>query len=138
MKKFLLFFTIIIGVSLSACRLTTDVSRTLNETSSGTTADYDVDDVSYETLFDDSVYKKFEIYFSRENFDKLIDDMEHYNDIYGSYRDNTIQEVDVTYTDGEGNTLQLNEVGFRTKGNVFTRVLPVIKEGDTVIGYQQV
>jgi len=34
--------------------------------------------------------------------------------------------------------LIVNEVGFRTKGNVFSRVLPVIKEGDQIIAYQQV
>jgi spore coat protein H len=65
--------------------------------------------------------------------------MENYNDLFGTYRDNTIQEVDILYEDGHGNEIEMLEVGFRTKGNIFSRVLPVIKdEFGNVIGYQQV
>lgn len=103
-----------------------------------TTADSMVDDVDFDVLFDDSVYKKFVIHFSEANFLKLIDDMENYHDEFGSYRDNTIQEVDITYSDGLGNVMEIREAGFRTKGNIFSRVLPVIKEGDEIVGYQQV
>lgn len=113
-------------------------TNTTATTTAVTTISANVDDVAYETLFDDSIYKKFIIYFSEENFLKLIDDMENYHDEFGNYRDNTIQEVDVTYIDGEGNVMVINEVGFRTKGNVFSRILPVIKEGDEIVGYQQV
>lgn len=103
-----------------------------------TTETPNTDDVAFDTLFDDTVYKRFVISFSRDNFLKLIDDMENYHDEFGSYRDNTIQEVDITYTDSDGNVMTINEVGFRTKGNIFSRILPVIKEGDTIVGYQQV
>ncbi|MGD9910073.1 MAG: CotH kinase family protein [Candidatus Izemoplasmatales bacterium] len=106
---------------------------------STTTTDFDIDEYTYQTLFDNAVYKKFVIHFSRANFLKLIDDMENYNDLYGSYRDNTIQEVDIDYSDSLGNRMTLYEVGFRTKGNIFSRRLPVVKDNNgNIIGYQQV
>ncbi len=154
MKKILLILVLGITVTLFACdRNTTTTSNQVTtlgsdivdfntKTNQGTeiltTEETNTDDVAYETLFDDSVYKRFVISFSTENFMKLIDDMENYYDEFGSYRDNTIQEVDITYTDSEGNVMTINEVGFRTKGNVFSRVLPVVKDGDTIVGYQQV
>ncbi|MBI9009725.1 MAG: CotH kinase family protein [Tenericutes bacterium] len=95
------------------------------------------DNVSFDTLFDDSIYKKFTIYFSEANFMKLIYDMENYYDEWGNYRDNTIQEVDVLYEDGLGNVYEINEVGFRTKGNIFSRVLPAIVEGGEIQYFQQ-
>jgi len=95
--------------------------------------------VSYETLFDNENYHKFVISFSKTNFDKLVYDMQNYFDMYGTYRDNTIQQVDIYYEDGYGNKTTMNEVGFRTKGNIYTRVLPVILDEDGfVTGYQQV
>lgn len=140
MKKVVVFFTLLFTVFLVSCDLTANNSTT-------TTTITTVQDVTttssieptYEALFDDSNYKKFEIYFSEANFLKLIYDMENYNDQFGSYRDNTIQEVDITYTDGFGMVYEVHEVGFRTKGNIFTRVLPVIKdEYGNITGYQQV
>lgn len=166
MKRRLIAGFVLLAFSLAGCELfqpssktTTDASTSvstsyqttsttsatsatsLKTTTQKTTAQpttHTVSDVSYETLFDDHVYKKFEIYFSEENFLQLIEDMENYHDAFGSYRDNTIQPVDVYYTDGLGQEYELHEVGFRTKGNIFSRVLPVIKEGDQIVGYQQV
>ncbi|XMB72384.1 CotH kinase family protein [Mycoplasmatota bacterium WC30] len=153
MKKIAVFLVIFIGVFFVGCDFittatteTTSSTRTMmstiiNQTTNDitlTTENPNVDDVSYESLFDDSNYKKLIISFSEANFLKLIYDMETYNDTFGSYRDNTIQEVDITYYDGEGNVMEVNEVGFRTKGNIFSRVLPVIKEGNEIVGYQQV
>ncbi len=145
MKKMTILLLVIISLFLTGCDFFGTTTETTELTTiqtipdiTMTTVQPTVDDVSYETLFDDSIYKKFIIYFSEENFLKLIDDMENYHDEFGNYRDNTIQEVDVTYIDDRGNVLELREVGFRTKGNIFTRVLPVIKNGDTIVGYQQV
>ncbi len=150
MKKVAVLLVIFMGVFFVSCDFLTTINRTTETTSTNintnlTTNDVsltaessNVDDVSYENLFDDSNYKKLVISFSEANFLKLIYDMETYNDKFGNYRDNTIQEVDITYSDGEGNILQVNEVGFRTKGNIFSRFLPVIKEGDEIVGYQQV
>jgi len=107
------------------------------ETNPYINSDPNTDDVEFDILFDDSIYKKFTIYFSEDNFIKLIDDMENYNDQWGNYRDNTIQEVDILYEDGEGNIMELNEVGFRTKGNIFSRVLPAIVEEGEIQYFQQ-
>lgn len=96
-------------------------------------------DAPYETLFDNTVYKKFTISFTEASFLKLIKDMEDYYAFYHSYRDNTIQEVDISYEDSEGNSFTAYEVGFRTKGNVFSRRLPVIKNKfGYITDYQQV
>jgi len=148
MKKLLVVSLVILSLFLTGCDFLNQTSEETTSTISTVYPTYTefpttsppatVDDVAYETLFDDSIYKKFIISFSEANFLKLIDDMENYFDEFGSYRDNTIQEVDVTYIDDRGNILVLNEVGFRTKGNIFSRVLPVIKEGNNIVGYQQV
>lgn len=156
MKKTAIFLVFTLFIFIVGCDALTTKTTTASTTSTttaattstavSTTEEIDVtttqnnlvDDVAYDDLFDDSNYKKFVIYFSEANFLKLIDDMINYKDEFGSYRDNTIQEVDITYYDGKGNVMEVNEVGFRTKGNVFTRVLPVILEGDEIVGYQQV
>lgn len=144
MKRMLLGLLMMITTLLVGCDLftTTQSSQTTTQDfvsqTTMTTAESMVDDVSFDVLFDDTIYKKFIIHFSEANFLQLIYDMENYHDEFGSYRDNTIQEVDITYSDGLGNVMEVREVGFRTKGNVFSRVLPVIKEGDEIVGYQQV
>lgn len=96
------------------------------------------DDVAYEDLFDDANFKKMTLYFNKEDLIQLIENMERYNSIFGdewtnNYRDNTTIPVDVVYEDGNGNSLIMNEVGYRTKGNIFSRVPPgVIDEGNIV------
>lgn len=144
MKKGLILILFLFTLTVGACTNTSTSSTTLttltvptSETESQTTLS--PNQISYDTLFDATKYHKFTIYFSRANFDKLVFDMESYHDQFGSYRDNTIQQVDMTYEDGDGNLAYYNEVGFRTKGNIFSRVLPVIKDNNgVVIGYQQV
>lgn len=144
-RGFLLVSFLILAFLLSGCEFlnttttTTITSTTSTDTITTTTTTADQDELLYQTLFDNSVYKKFTIHFSQANFLKLIDDMENYYDEFGSYRDNTIQEVDIDYTDSDGNQVTMYEVGFRTKGNIFSRVLPVIKDSNgDIIGYQQV
>ncbi|MBU1144256.1 MAG: CotH kinase family protein [Firmicutes bacterium] len=143
-KKTFVFFTLILFLLLVGCNFNTisDTKITGDSTTSTTSSTITTetaDALAYSQLFDNTIYKKFVITFSRDNFLKLIDDMENYNDLYGSYRDNTIQEVDLYYEDGYGNQETYYEVGFRTKGNIFSRVLPVIKdEFGEIIGYQQV
>ncbi len=149
-KKAILFSMFFLLLFLTGCDLfsQTTTTNTLGTSTSTTTTTsegstdlttQEVIDLSYVNLFDNQVYKKFVIHFSEANFLKLIDDMENYNDIYGSYRDNTIQEVDIEYTDSLGNIIVMNEVGFRTKGNIFSRRLPVVKDNQgNIVGYQQV
>ncbi|MBU1020896.1 MAG: hypothetical protein KJ847_06735, partial [Firmicutes bacterium] len=82
----------------------------------------------YEKLFDHTVRHTFIIEFTRSEFNGLIDDMEAYNDIFGSYRSNNYRRVNVTYiADGEVQTI--NEVGFRSKGNDYSRRLPISENG---------
>ncbi|PKL01436.1 MAG: hypothetical protein CVV56_00185 [Tenericutes bacterium HGW-Tenericutes-1] len=144
-RKFAVLMTAFLFVFMVGCQListTETISITLPPIVTTTSNDLTTDElnpVSYESLFDNNVKHRFVISFSQANFDKLVQDMINYNDQFGSYRDNTIQEVDILYEDSYGNRVELNEVGFRTKGNIFSRVLPVIldNKGD-VIGYQQV
>ncbi len=147
MRKGLLLLLLGILFFIQACTLSTTTtsltasnsSTTTQSTTTVSTSESETNPVSYETLFQRENYKKFTLYFSKANFDKLIDDMENYYDEFGSYRDNTIQEVDMVYEDGYGNILSVNEVGFRTKGNIFSRRLPIVRdELGNVIGYQQV
>lgn len=143
-KKLLVLFTAAFAaLFLSACGLdsTKTDATTATTREDGTTSAFTTDEVDplYAALFDNANYHKIVLSFSRENFDKLIDDMQNYYDEFGSYRDNTIQEVDLRYEDGDGNVIDEYEVGFRTRGNIFTRRLPVVLDDDgNVVGYQQV
>jgi spore coat protein CotH len=78
----------------------------------------------YNRLFDRSIYKSFTITFTQENFDQLLTNMQAYYDLYGNYRDNNLIPVDVSYTDGTGESFTIYEVGFRTKSNT-SRNLPL-------------
>jgi hypothetical protein len=78
----------------------------------------------YKALFNRSVTKTFTITFTEEAFDRLILNMEEYFAKYGTYRDNSMQPVDVAYEDSLGNAFTLVDVGFRTKSNT-TRNLPM-------------
>ncbi len=145
-KKTAVLMTAFLVVFVMGCQLTTlstssdttTLPTIITTTSDELTTD-EMNPVSYESLFDNAVKHRFVISFSQANFDKLIEDMINYKDQFGTYRDNTIQEVDILYEDSYGNRVQLNEVGFRTKGNIFTRVLPVLLDNKgNVLGYQQV
>lgn len=146
MRKGLLTCLFLLVGFVQACTLPTttlstvaSTTRTTNSNVTVSTSESQTHPVSYETLFERGNYKKFTLYFSKPNFDKLIFDMENYFDQFGTYRDNTIQEVDMVYEDGYGNVLSVNEVGFRTKGNIFSRRLPIVRDDQgNIIGYQQV
>lgn len=146
LKKVALLSMIGLFMFLSGCSFLTSsdaTSQTLTTMSStndttSTTAKV-TQQAAYDTLFNNSIRKQFVIHFSQANFDKLVEDMQNYYDEFGSYRDNTIQEVDIDYTDSLGNITTYNEVGFRTKGNVFSRRLPVTLDWfGNITGYQQV
>ena len=139
MRRVLLLAAVSAALFLSACSLTLPTTAGITTTTStGATTDQttatqttttlpggDEVDPLYQALFDNATYHKFTLYFSQENFDKLIYDMVNYEDEFGSYRDNTIQEVDIVYEDGDGTVIEEYEVGFRTRGNIFSRDLPV-------------
>lgn len=146
-RKPLLMLVFLLCVFLASCAVTTSQTITTptttatssDPTASTTTTTAAPAEASYDALFDNTNFKRFTIRFSMANFNKLIEDMENYFDAFGSYRDNTIQEVDILYEDGRGASVEMYEVGFRTKGNIFSRVLPIVRneQGET-IGYQQV
>lgn len=78
----------------------------------------------YDNLFDDHLYKSFTIEFSEVEFQSLLDSMQAYFDLYGTYQDNTMHKVTLIYNDGENNSFSIEEVGFRTKSNT-SRNLPL-------------
>jgi spore coat protein CotH len=141
---FLVALTALFVVSCTVTTTTIITSFSTTTTSSGQTTTTSTTnstgvDATYDALFDNTNFKRFTIRFSLANFNKLIEDMENYFDAFGSYRDNTIQEVDILYEDGRGASIELYEVGFRTKGNIFSRVLPIVRnQQGQVVGYQQV
>ncbi len=81
----------------------------------------------YKNLFDRTLYKSIVVEFSDQAFDDLITSMETYFETYGSYQDNTMVPVTMTYYDGLGNQFTLEEVGFRTKSNT-SRNIPLTED----------
>lgn len=81
----------------------------------------------YNNLFNRSVYKSITISFDESTFDELVLSMEAYFDKYGSYQDNTLHKIDMTYSDGLGNQFTVEEVGFRTKSNT-SRNIPRMED----------
>lgn len=85
----------------------------------------------YQNLFDNSIKHTFIVDFDTAEWEGLIQDMEDYHDLYGTYRSNNYRKVDVTYiTDDE--TLSIKDVGIRSKGNIYSRYPPVNSQGDVI------
>ncbi len=82
----------------------------------------------YLDLFNHSVRHTFIIEFTQEEWDGLIDDMISYNDMFGSYRSNNYRNVTVTYV-SDDDVFTIEDVGFRSKGNIYSRYLPVDQYG---------
>lgn len=78
----------------------------------------------YKNLFNDSLFKTFTIEFDETVFSDMISSMQAYFDEYGTYQDNTMFPVNVYYSDGNGTSFSIQEVGFRTKSNT-SRNLPM-------------
>ena len=83
----------------------------------------------YQELFSNQVRHTFVIEFEQEEWDGLVQDMIDYNDEFGSYRSNNYRNVTVTYID-EDTTKVIRDVGFRSKGNVYSRRLPIDEDGN--------
>ena len=85
----------------------------------------------YQNLFNDSIKHTFIVDFDSTEWQGLIDDMVLYNQQFGTYRSNNYRKVDVTYsTDDE--TFIIQDVGIRSKGNIFSRQLPINGSGDVI------
>ena len=89
----------------------------------------DIQIADYEELFSSQVRHTFIIEFEQDEWDGLVQDMEDYNDLYGSYRSNNYRNVTVTYID-EDTEMVIRNVGFRSKGNIYSRRLPVDDSGN--------
>ncbi|MDC0558863.1 CotH kinase family protein [Candidatus Izimaplasma bacterium] len=87
------------------------------------------DDLDYERLFNNEVRHTFIIEFTTEEFDGLINDMKDQFIKYGDYRSNNYRNVSVTYI-ADDEILTLDNVGIRSKGNIFSRRLPVDEAGN--------
>lgn len=87
--------------------------------------------LDYQILFDPAVKHTFIIDFDSTEWQGLIDDMELYNNLYGTYRSNNYRKVDVTYIT-EDETLEIMDVGIRSKGNIYSRYPPVDGNGDVI------
>ena len=83
----------------------------------------------YDKLFDMSLKHTFIIEFTQDEWDGLINDMESYYEQYGTYRSNNYRSVTVTYTVGE-DTYVIEDVGIRSKGNIYSRTLPEDQYGN--------
>ena len=83
----------------------------------------------YEDLFNHNIRHTFIIEFTQEQWDAHINDMEEYNDFYGSYRSNKHRLVTVTYV-ADDEVYTIENVGFRSKGNIYSRQLPIDSSGN--------
>lgn len=83
----------------------------------------------YQELFSNQVRHTFIIEFDQQEWDGLIQDMEDYNDLYGNYRSNNYRKVTITYIDDDS-TKVIRDVGFRSKGNIYSRRIPIDEWGN--------
>ncbi len=83
----------------------------------------------FERLFDPAVRHTFIIDFSQAEFDGLITDMTDYYEEYGTYKSNNYRTVTVTYA-ADDDVQIIENVGFRSKGNIYSRRLPIDEQGN--------
>lgn len=77
----------------------------------------------YVNFFDPTIKHTLVIDFTSDEWDGLNEDMIEYNEEYGTYKSNNYRQVDVTYY-GDDEEIFIQDVGIRSKGNVYSRVLP--------------
>jgi len=92
--------------------------------------DTDIED--FNQLFDHSIRHTFIVDFTSDEFFGLVNDMYEYNQEFGwiDFRNNNYHKVSVTYIDDDS-TMTIEDVGIRTKGNVYSRRVPW--DGNNVI-----
>lgn len=86
-------------------------------------------DEDYQKLFDNQIRHTFIIEFTSEEFDGLVQDMNDYYSMYESYQSNNYREVKVTYV-ADDEILVIDNVGLRSKGNSYSRRLPIDENGN--------
>ncbi len=85
----------------------------------------------YQNLFEDSIKHTFRIEFTSGEWQGLIDDMIDYNEQYGTYKSNNYRKVDVIYST-PFETITIPDVGYRSKGNIYSRRLPIDNNGNVI------
>jgi len=85
----------------------------------------------YLDLFDHSIRHTFIVEFTQAEWDGHIQDMIDYNDMFGSLRSNNYREVTVTYV-ADDEIFTIENVGFRSKGNIYSRQLPLDGAGNPI------
>lgn len=85
----------------------------------------------YENLFDYRIRHTFIFEFSQQEWDGLLTDMYEYYDQYGNFKSNNYRNIDVTYI-SEDEAFTIEDVGIRTKGNVYSRIPPQDSQGNVV------
>ena len=91
--------------------------------------------VEYAEVFDNSIKHTFLFEFTQEAFDAMVASMIEYDQIFGAdvwpgdYRSNEYQSITVTYIDHD-TVISIEEVGIRTKGNIYSRRLPIDELGN--------
>lgn len=90
----------------------------------------------YQNLFNRSIYKSITVKFEEDTFNDLVTSMEDYFELYGTYQDNTLHKVDMTYSDGLGNHFTIEEVGFRTKSNTSRNIPRMLDWRGRTVYYQ--
>jgi len=78
----------------------------------------------YNDLFDHNIKHTFEIEFSNAEWEGLVDDMYQYNLKYGTYKSNNYRRVNIKYIKDD-EEYYIKDVGIRSKGNIFSRRLPI-------------
>ncbi len=107
-----------------------DLNETTKEIDNEIDAFNDLDQLAeFDRLFDDSIRHTFIIEFSQSGFDGLVNDMVEYYEKYETFKSNNYRRVDVTYI-SDGEEITIENVGFRSKGNIYSRRLPIDEDGN--------
>lgn len=92
-----------------------------------------LNDENYERLFSSSTRKVLTISVTQQAYDELDGYMTAYMEQFGTYRSDDYVVSHITYEDDLG-TLEMNQVGFRTRGNL-SRNRIIDDEGNIIVNH---
>ncbi|HWT76219.1 MAG TPA: CotH kinase family protein [Mobilitalea sp.] len=116
---------IVAGQNSDQVNVQQNTNQTVDTVEGVTSEDYG--NVSYDTLFDNSVLHQFKIVMTQEEWDGMSEDMLDIKPVDGNMRTGKYRKADLYYTDANGE-VKVGEVGIRTKGNM-SRTLPEDENG---------
>ena len=131
-----IFICLILGISIFGLSYYNYVSAKSGYTPLTRLANNRKQKIDYQNLFDHSLYKSITVQFDETTFEELVTSMEDYFLQFGSYQDNTLHKVDMTYHDGLGNHFTVEEVGFRTKSNTSRNIPRMLDWRGRTVYYQ--